>query len=272
VPNLFTAQTAFNRLEDLAEGGSPIHVLHPSVKIITTLFYIILVISFDRYNISGLSGFALYPAVVIALSKIPLKPLFLRFLIALPFGLFGGIANIFYDTETAFTIAGASVSYGALSCLSILIKTFFTVMAALILIASTKITDIADQLLRFRFPPIFVLSFMMIYRYISVFTAEVGTTFNAYTLRAGGNGVAIKDMGFFCGNLFLKSYDRADRIYSAMKCRGFDGRIRPTRSKIDCTSMLFMLITVCSLAALRVIDLGGILGKFFIYIWRIGLT
>jgi cobalt/nickel transport system permease protein len=265
MPSLFNAQTAFNRLEDLAEGVSPIHALHPSVKIVITLLYIVLVISFDRYNISGLSGFAVYPAVLIALSGVPLKPLFFRFILALPFGLLGGIANIFYNTETAFVVAGVSVSYGVISCVSILIKTLFTVMAALILISTTRIADIAEQMIRFRLPPTFALSFIMTYRYISLFTAEVGTIFNAYILRSGGKGVAMKDMGVFCGGLFLKSYDRADRIYSAMKCRGFDGSVVYTYSKIDSRSLIFMLITSFTLISLRFADLGGLVGKLFLW-------
>jgi cobalt/nickel transport system permease protein len=264
VAALLTAQTTFSRLEDLAEGNSPIHALHPSVKLLMTLLYIVLVVSFDRYNLSGLLGFAFYPAILTALSNTPLKPLFFRFLAALPFGLFAGLANIYYDSETAFTLAGVAISYGTLSCIAILIKTLFTVMAALILVATTRITDIAEQMIRFKLPPLFALSFMMTYRYISVFLAEIRTTFSAYILRSGSDGIAMKDMGFFCGGLFLKSYDRADRIYSAMKCRGFNGHAAFRRSKIDSRSLIFMLITSFALITLRFIDLGGFLGRFFL--------
>jgi cobalt/nickel transport system permease protein len=251
VPNILTAQTAFSRLEDLAERDSFIHRLHPSVKILITLLYIILVVSFDRYNLSGLLGFAFYPAVIFSLSRLPLKPLFFRFLAALPFGLLGGIANIFYDRGTAFTAGEIAITYGEISCAAILVKTLFTVSAALLLIASTRITEITEQLLRFKFPPAFALSFMMTYRYISVFLTEVKTSWNAYILRSRGKGIALKDMGFFCGGLFVKSFDRAERIYSAMKCRGFNGRLIPPPLKIGRQDLFFMVITFVALTALR---------------------
>jgi cobalt/nickel transport system permease protein len=262
--NLFTAQAAFDRLEDLAEGSSPIHRLHPSVKIIVTTLYIVLVVSFDRYNISGLSGFAIYPAVLLALSQVPIKPLLIRFMAALPFGLFGGAANLFYDRETAFTLGAIAVSYGAVSFAAILLKTLFTVSAALILISTTRITAITEQLVRFHLPSIFALSFMTTYRYISVFLSEVRTCYNAYILRSRGKGIAIKDMGFFCGGLFIKSYDRADRIYSAMKCRGFNGTIAASTQKVDKNSLIFMLAAVSILICLRFADPGALFGRIFL--------
>jgi cobalt/nickel transport system permease protein len=44
----------------------------------------------------------------------------------------------------------------------------------------------------------------------------------AYSLRnAGGKGIKMRDMGSFAGQLLLRSFDRSDRIYNAMKCRGY---------------------------------------------------
>jgi cobalt/nickel transport system permease protein len=257
VANLFTAQAAFNRLEDLAEGDSFVHRLHPSVKILVALLYIILVISFDRYNINGLLGFSFYPVAMLALSGIPYKPIFFRFLMALPFGLFGGLANIYYDTGVYYAGAGFTITYGHISCAAILIKTLFTVTAALILIASTKIDDISEQLVRFRLPPVFALSFMMTYRYISVLLEEVKKNYNAYLLRSGRKAIALKDMGYFCGGLFLKSFDRAERIFSAMKCRGFNGTPRHIPKKIAKRDIVFMAGTAFILIILRFADLGA---------------
>jgi cobalt/nickel transport system permease protein len=264
VANLQTAQAAFNRLEDLAEGDSLIHRLHPSVKILVTMLYITLVLSFDRYNISGLLGFSFYPVAMLALSGIPYKPIFFRFLAALPFGLFGGLANIYYDTGIYYAGASFIITYGHISCAAILIKTLFTVTAALILIASTKIADISEQLVRFRLPPIFALSFIMTYRYISVLLEEVNKNYNAYTLRSGRKAIAMKDMGYFCGGLFLKSFDRAERIFSAMKCRGFNGTLRHIPKKTEKHDIVFMAGTASVLIILRFADLGAFFTRLFV--------
>jgi cobalt/nickel transport system permease protein len=201
---------------------------------------------------------------MLALSGIPYKPIFFRFLVALPFGLFGGLANIYYDTEIYYAGAGFTITYGYISCAAILIKTLFTVTAALILIASTKIADISEQLVRFSLPPFFALSFTMTYRYISVLLEEVKKNYNAYILRSQSNAIALKDMGYFCGGLFLKSFDRAERIFFAMKCRGFNGALRRIPKKIGNRDIVFMVLTASVLIILRFLDLGAFFTRLFI--------
>ncbi|MDP2844077.1 MAG: cobalt ECF transporter T component CbiQ, partial [Acetobacterium sp.] len=80
-----------NSLEEMADGNTIIHHLHPMVKLITTMLYLVLVISFSPYNITGLMVFAFYPVILMALSEIPYKPLLKRLLVALPFSFFAGL-------------------------------------------------------------------------------------------------------------------------------------------------------------------------------------
>lgn len=79
-----------NSLEEMAEGDTIIHRLHPMVKLITTMLYLVLVISFNPYNITGLMVFAFYPVILMALAEIPYKPLLKRLLVALPFSFLQG--------------------------------------------------------------------------------------------------------------------------------------------------------------------------------------
>jgi hypothetical protein len=61
----------------------------------------------------------------------------------------------------------------------------------------------------------------MTYRYLSVLWDEAAAMVTAYTLRCGGAGIGIKDSGPFLGRLLLRGFDRAGRVYQAMKCRGY---------------------------------------------------
>ncbi len=130
-------------LEELAEGKTAIHRIHPMAKMITTIFYLVVVISFDKYNISGLVPFFIYPVLMMALGEIPYRSVLSRLLIALPFSFFAGLSNPFLDRETAYYLMGIPVSCGILSFTSILVKTVLTVMAVLILVATTPMDRLA---------------------------------------------------------------------------------------------------------------------------------
>ena len=54
------------RLDDLAQVDSIIHRLHPAIKIVTTLIFLIAVASYDKYDVTGLLPLVLYPVALIA--------------------------------------------------------------------------------------------------------------------------------------------------------------------------------------------------------------
>jgi len=238
-------------LEQLSCGDSCVHRLHPSVKLLTTIVYIVTVVSFDRYAFERLPPYVFYPVLMMALSETPYSILLKRFLIALPFCLFAGISNIIFDRAPAFTLGAITVSYGAVSFFTILFRTYLCVMAVLLLVAVTPLAQISVSMRRLRIPFIFIVIFEMIYRYIGVLVTEAYSMFTAYSLRsADGKGIVIKDMGGFTGQLLLRSFERADRVYSAMKCRGYALNAPPQRGKklksrdlIFCAAACLLCIT-----------------------------
>jgi cobalt/nickel transport system permease protein len=143
---------------------------------------------------------------------------------ALPFALMGGIGNLIWMRDAAFTLWGLPVSYGMVSFVSIMLKTLLSVFAVLILIATTSFVEVVYQLGRLGMPSIICLQFVMTYRYLSVLLSEASSMLTAYSLRSPGQrGIKMKDTGSFLGQLILRSFDRADRVYQAMKCRSFQG-------------------------------------------------
>jgi cobalt/nickel transport system permease protein len=205
-------------------GSSPVHRLHPLAKIISALVYVMAVVSFPSQNVSGLAPLCFYPVVMMALSGTPPGPLLSRFLLALPFAVMGGLSNLILLRESAFMLGAFTVTTGMVSAFSILLKTFLTVMSVLVLAASTPFTKTAAALQAAGMPRILSLQFVMTWRYLSVLLGEASAVNTAYMLRSpGGRGIKMKDMGSFLGRLLLRSIDRAERVYEAMKCRGFDG-------------------------------------------------
>ncbi len=252
-------------LEELAEGKTVSHRIHPLAKMITTIFFLVAVISFDKYNISGLIPFFIYPILLMALSEIPYQSVLSRLLIALPFSFFAGLSNPFLDRSTAFLLLGVPVSWGILSFLSILIKTVLTVMAVLILIATTPMDRLAHELIRVKIPKIFVMQIMLTYRYLGLLIAEAGNMMTAYHLRSSRQkGIRLEHAGTFMGQLLLRSFDRAEKVYVAMKLRGFNGEYHFVLSeKMRLGDSIYALALCAVFLLMRWLNVSVFIGSYF---------
>ncbi len=211
------------RLDEFSRMDSPIHRIHPLAKLITTIFYIGIVVSYGKYDIAGLLVCFGYPVLLFALSDVPVLPLLKKLLPVLPFVIGIGVLNPFFDTQT-IEFAGWPFSRGWLTFFSLALKTGLTVTGSLLLLATTGMDRISHALRLLRIPKLLVLQLLLTYRYITVLTDEVARMTTAYSLRApGSRGIAFRAWGSFAGQLLLRTFDRAQRIYQAMTLRGFDG-------------------------------------------------
>jgi cobalt/nickel transport system permease protein len=117
---------------------------------------------------------------------------------------------------------------------TILLKSWVSVQAALLLAFTTPFHDLVDALRELRVPRIMIAIIGFMYRYLAVMTDEAGRMMRARAARsaaprAGGGGTVIwraTVTGRMVGSLFLRSYERSERIFAAMQARGFDGEFR----------------------------------------------
>ncbi len=217
-------------VDTLAEGDSPIHRLDPGAKLITTLAFIVAVVSFGKYTILGVMPFFLYPVVMISLGGLPAGYLLKKILLVSPFALLVGIFNPLLDREILVHIGTVGISGGWISFFSILLKFTLTVLAALVLVSLTGFPAVCRALRRFGVPRPLVVQLMFFYRYIFILVREGERMERARALRSfGKKGMGFRAFVSLIGHLLLRSLDRAERIYLAMRCRGFDGEIRLVR-------------------------------------------
>ncbi len=257
-------------LEQLAGGRSVIHRRHPLVKLFSAFIYIVTVVSFGRNELTFLTPFIFYPVILMALSETPWKPVLKRAAVAAPFGIFAGISNLIFERDIAFTLGGIGISDGVISFISILYRTFLCVSAVLILVAVTPFDQIADQLRRLHVPGIFVTLFEITYRYIGALLEEASSMYTAYMLRSlNHRGLQMKHMGSFVGQLLIRSFDRAERVYGAMKCRGYaSADIKKRRRPLSKEDLLFFAAVCLPFLALRILsifefDLPALLNGLF---------
>ena len=226
---------AFDRFHDM---NSFIHRLDPRVKVIVTVLYILsnALLPDGAWMTFGLSFlFLLYANV---LSNLGLAFTFKRSFIALPFALVAVtvLFSVPGNPVTSFhfiwdiTVTDA----GLLRFVSIVIRSWLSVQMAILLVATARFPDIVHALEHLRVPSILTTIISFLYRYLFVLADEVFRLLRAREarsaavpgVRAGGSvawraGVA----GSMAGQLFLRSYERSDRVYNAMLARGYTGHL-----------------------------------------------
>ncbi|MEW6661310.1 MAG: cobalt ECF transporter T component CbiQ [Bacillota bacterium] len=214
-------------LDELAGKRTNIHQIHPLMKVLTTLMFLFVTVSFDKYQLSGLLPLIFYPVVVITLADIPVVPILKRMLFVMPFIIGIGVFNPFFDTNPVVILPWIQISGGWISFFSILVKGSLTILAALLLIATTGITRVASALRMMRIPKVFIMQLLLTYRYITLLIEEVGRALCAYSLRSPDTkGIKISNWGSLTGQLLMRTLERAQRVYHSMCCRGFTGEYR----------------------------------------------
>ncbi len=251
-------------LEQLSEHSTCIHRLHPVVKLLTALCFIVVVVSFNRYAVAVLIPYIFYTTVIMALSETPYLLLLKRALLALPFGLLAGLSALLLETNTAVSLGSVSITSGMLVLFSVLFKTYLCVMAVLLLVATTPVASLTDSLRMLRVPSIFISVFEMTYRYIGTLLEQTGSMYTAYRLRGGKKkGIELRHMGAFLGQLLLRSFDRAERVYSAMQCRGYALRCtRRALPRMVPADWLYLVVVCGAIALFRILNIALLWNEF----------
>ncbi len=252
-------------MDELAVRVSPIHALHPAAKLIATVAYILVTLSFDKYDLSGLVPMLLWPILLFALSGIQVRSCFYKLRIVLPLVMAVGLFNPFFDRTIILRMGSLAVSGGVISMLTLMLKGVYCLMASFLLMATTPIDNLCAALRQLHVPKMLVTLLLLTYRYIGVMTGELAVMTDAYHLRAPGQkGIHISAWGSFLGQLLLRSMDRAQELYASMLLRGYHQHfhyadIKPFRER-DALYLLGCLLFFFLLRSVRLAQLlGGLL-------------
>ena len=253
-------------LDTLSYKDTFIHRIDPRIKLLTSLAFILLVISFPKYEISKMIPFLVFPVVILSIGDIPLIFILKKLLIVSPFALFVGIFNPILDTAPMYSIYGVGISGGWVSYFSIIMKFILTISTALLLIATTSFPGICIALEKLSVPKILVVQLLFLYRYLFVLAEETMRIVRARNMRTfGGKGQGMRVFIQIAGTLFVRTVERSERIYHAMCSRGFDGRIRMMKKfKPGFIDIIFAVVTITVFVILRKYDIAKILGDLIL--------
>jgi cobalt/nickel transport system permease protein len=223
---------------------SPIHQLDPRVKLVLTLAFIF---TTALTPVGAWPVYILLLAIIVSiilLSNLGLGYVWGRAILAFPFVL-AAVPIIFtapepYLAEIPLGQWTLTISASGLErFLSIAFKSWISVQAAIVLAASTPFPNLLIAMRAIRIPRLLVSIFSLMWRYLFILADEVLRLNRARAARSGqaedskvktGGSLAwrARVTGGMAGNLFLRAFERSDRIYNAMLSRGYDGEIRST--------------------------------------------
>jgi len=249
-------------MDELAAMRSPVHRLHPGAKLITTIVYIMITLSFGKYDLPGLVPMVLWPAMMFSLSGVRVRTCFYKLRIVLPLVMAVGLFNPFFDRQTVLTIGNIAISGGVISMITLMLKGVFSLMASFLLMATTKIDSLCAALRKLHVPAMLVSLLQLTYRYVGVMTEELAVMTDAYHLRAPGQkGIHISAWGSFLGQLLLRSMDRAQELYSSMMLRGYHEHFHYADiDRFRGRDALYMLISVTFFVLLRYGNISQLVG------------
>ena len=248
-------------LDQYSEGNSLIHRLDPRTKLITTLCFILVVV---LTPMSRWEAFALYfvmVATLIIISRVPVLYVLKRSLVIIPFVLLIAIFIPFFkggEVAGSYNIGFWEVTVthsGIQLFLNILAKAWLSILSLILLTATTRFSSLLRGMEQLRLPRVMVMILSFMYRYIFVLVDEVMRMRQARDSRnlGGGRLRQIRTVGNMIGTLFIRSYERGERVYAAMMARGFDGQARTMASPVFGQRDLFFVLILGLVLALAIV-------------------
>lgn len=212
-------------------GHSRVHLLPAHVKIVALVAFVFAVVATPKEMVWPYGLHLLTLLIVVWLSGVPLGYLSKRLLVEVPFLVFAFLMPFFavgprievgpfYLSQAGLWGAWALIAKGALG-----------VFASLLLAATTEPRDIIAGLERLRMPQLLVQIMGFMLRYVEVITGELtrmriardSRCFQARSMRSW------PILGASLGALFIRTYERGERVHLAMLARGYSGRVPTLR-------------------------------------------
>jgi cobalt/nickel transport system permease protein len=231
---------------DLADhhrhGHSLIHHLDPRTKLVGALLFILVasLLPAGAWLAYGLLFAA--TLVVAALTGLGTGFALRRSFVALPFALAAITLPFTVPGETLGTLGPLTVSVeGTVRLFSILLKSWVSVQAAILMAFTTPFHDLLWGMRALRLPAALVSVVSFMYRYLFVLADEALRLTRARAARSGvaagargGGSVAWRGRvaGGLVGNLALRAFERSERIHDAMLARGFQGELRTLEAPV----------------------------------------
>ena len=218
-------------IEDLSSKHGLLQAINPLAKLAVIVFMI--VSSLFISSLTYLALMCIIPLVLAIASKIPLGHFFSRTVFIPVFAALISIPVIFLTPGNAIFTTNLGVfnlvgtTEGIMRFLIFSLRVWFCVASLSLLVLSTGFDKMLQLLSSLRVPSVIVQMFSLTYRYffVSIYEAQsvlVAKEARTYIHKRTINFQALKDLGSIIATLFIRTYERSERVFLAMKSRGFE--------------------------------------------------
>ena len=238
--------------EPFATGTSLIHRIDPRHRLLAAAVYSVLVAV--SYDVGALLGALVWGIVLAYLARLDIRLVSRRLLVVSGFLiLIWVVLPATYEGRPLAVFGPVTLSReGATLSLQITMKTLAITLTLMALVATMTAATLGYALGSLGVPDKLVTLLLITYRYIFVIEQEYTRLSRAARIRGFRPGTSLhsyKTYAYFVGMLFVRAADRANRVYQAMRCRGFRGRfytlaVFPPHARNWAFSLVMGLMTV----------------------------
>ncbi|CAN5351472.1 cobalt ECF transporter T component CbiQ [soil metagenome] len=204
---------------------SPVHRLAPEVKLAAVFGFVLAVAVTPREAVWALGLDAVALAAVIRLARLPTRFVIARLAVVLPFIAFAFLIP-FIGSGQQVEVLGVHVSrVGLWGAWNVVAKATLGATVSIVLAATTEVARIPRGMSRLRLPPTLTTIAAFMIRYLELAAGELGRMRTAMTARGYDPRWLwqTRPVAASAGALFVRSYERGERVHAAMLSRGYTG-------------------------------------------------
>ncbi len=246
---------------------SPIRRLNPKAKIITLTAIVLVIVTTPPTETVSFFLYLTIALAMILVSQIPITFFIKRLALVLPFiavAVFA--APIVKGGDTILTVpigfTAIDVSEkGALILFNVTAKSILSVLFLSFLISTTPFSDVIVALKELRFPHFLSDALSFMYHYIFILIDEAEKISRARDARLyGGRWIWHSNIiGYIIGAIFVRSMERGERTFLAMKARGYDtGLTTRQTGKLMPKDYFFIIFVLLTTIVIRINGAFGI--------------
>ncbi|TFV46564.1 cobalt ECF transporter T component CbiQ [Blastococcus sp. TF02A-35] len=245
-------------------GSSAVHRLEPHLKLVAVLAFAVVVVATPvhaPWAPAAYGGYLLAVLTVAAVAGVGPGRLVRGLVVEVPFVAFAALLP-FVARGPRVEVLGLSLSQSGLAAGGgLLAKATLSILAATVLAATTEPRALLRGLERLRLPQLLVQILMFMIRYADVVGGELQRMRVARESRGftGGGVRGLRVVAATAGTLFVRSYERGERVHLAMLSRGYSGTM-PSGPVAPADPRSWALALTLPLAAAAVLLTGMLLG------------
>lgn len=212
-----------------SQRTTPWHSLAPQTRVLCVLLFVFATALTPNGQWGTWAVYAAGLAILIGISRVTLAVLLKRVAIELSFVSVVLLGTLFRTGGTVvWQWGGLKITSVGLTVLgSVTLKVLMSLLMVNLLTLTTSVPALLHSLAVLRVPPLLVAIFASMYRYLGVLIDEITTMRRAAASRNLTNNRRWYRLvvGNMIGSLFLRTYDRGDRVHRAMLSRGYTGSL-----------------------------------------------